>query len=173
MRTWVRRGLEIDHPAAGNVGEAVEGGADAEGLGEEGVVVATKREVEAEEHVDRLAVERAHREEGRGQVEHQPVLLQHRLQRRRIHLARAESLRLHGGPAVAALFLVLLENVVALVAAVELSHRGKLFLHALEVVQDRLPLGREFHLRGQIHVDVEIVGQGRVGRHAERAPENC
>jgi hypothetical protein len=170
IRTWVQgdgeRRLVVDHPAARGLAEPLQGRPHAQGLGQQGVVVAAVGEVEAEEHVEGLAVERAHRQEGRRQVEHQPVLFQDRLQRRRIHLPRAETLRLHGGPAVAALVLVLLENIVPLVSAVELPHRRELLLHPLEVVEDRLPLRREFHLRRQVHVDVEVVGQRRILRHS-------
>ena len=82
-----------------------------------------------------------------------------------IDVARANPPRLDRAPAVAAAVLVFFEDEVALFAGVEVPHLRILFLHLLEVVQDRLAAARELHLGAEIHVDVVVVSQRVVGIH--------
>ena len=93
------------------------------------------------------------------------MLVKHGVERRRIHLARAEPFGLDRRPAVSALVLVLLQHEIPLVAAVELPHGREALLNTLKEVEDRLPLARKIHFSGQVHVDVEIVGKRRILRH--------
>ena len=85
----------------------------------------------------------------------------------RVDLARANPARLDRTPAIGALVFVFFEDEVAPLAAIEVPHRRVGLLDSLEEVQDGLAIGRQFHLRAEIHVDVEIVAQGRIAIHSE------
>ena len=90
--------------------------------------------------------------------------------RARIDLTRTKPPGFNRGPAIPPLLLVFLEDVIPPVTAVKLPHRRVTPLNLLEVLEDRLPLRGQLHLRRQIHVDVEIVGNRRKWRHAAGSP---
>ena len=81
-------------------------------------------------------------------------------------MARAEPAGLDRTPAVAAAVLVLFEYEVSLFAAIEIAHCRVVLLDALKVVQDRLAVVRQFHLRAEIHIHIEVIAQGVVSIHA-------
>ena len=135
----------------------------AQRLGDHLVVVAAEHEVEGEQHVERLAVQRVEVEVVRGHLQDVLVLGVGGLQVRRVDVAGAEPARLQRHPAVAALLAVLLQDVLAVLAAVEVGHLRVGLAQAVEEVQDRLPARGQVHLGVQVDVDPEVVAQGAVG----------
>ena len=85
------------------------------------------------------------------------MLIQHGVERGRVDLTRAEPLRLHCRPAIPTSVFLFFQNKISLVTTIKLPHRGILLLHTFKEVQDCLTLARQFHLRGQIHIDVKVV----------------
>ena len=117
------------------------GRADAEGLGDQFVLIAAIGEIEAHQQVECFAIEPAERQAVGSQFQGVAVLIERRIERVGIDVPGANSPRLDRAPAIVAELLVAFEDEVAFVAGVEVPHLGELLLHLLEVVQDvsRLP----------------------------------
>jgi len=142
-----------------------QGGPDPQRLGHHLAVVAAVGEIETEQQIERFAIQGADREHVGRQFEHQLVLLHGAFDLIGIDVAGTNPPRLDGTPAVVALVFVFLQHEITPVAAIEVPHGGIALLHAFEEVEDCLPIGRKFHFRAQIHVDVEVVAQRTVLIH--------
>ena len=83
----------------------------------------------------------------------------------RVDKARAQPAALEGHPAVAAVFAVFFQDIIARLPPFEIRHAGEGLLQSLEKVQHGLATGREVHLGVDVDVDAEVVTKGAVGVH--------
>src|SRR5688572_31620487 len=119
-------------------------------------------QVETEEHLEVLDLERTDAEVIRSEFEEELVQPHRVLERRRVHVAADQPAGFQPHPAVAPGPAVFFQVEVAVVVLPELGHVREFLLDALEEVQHRLPVVREVQLRVQPHVDVEILTKRRV-----------
>ncbi len=155
----------IDHRRSRAAHDVLKGRARSQGLGDQLVVIAAVGEVEAEQQIQGLAVQRADRQHVGSNFQHQAVQLQGVFGRRGIDLARTDAAVFQGHPAVATQALVFLQDKIAFFAAVKVSHRGISLLQPLEKMQYRFTVRREIHLGAQRDVHIKIVAQITVLTH--------
>jgi len=127
-------------------------------------VVAAIREIETEQQVESIAVERADRKGVGRKFKDVLVLFERRVDVVTVHMSRTNTPWLDAAPAIGTLVLILFEHEIPLIAAIEIPHRGVFLLHLLEEMQHGLAVLREVHLGAEIHVDVEIVAIRAVTR---------
>src|SRR3954471_15618180 len=82
-----------------------------------------------------------------------------------IYVARANSPRFDGTPAVASALLVGLEDKIAFVSGVEVPHLWELLLHLLEVMKDCLATPGQLHFGAEVHAYVVVVSKSLIGTH--------
>ena len=160
-----QRRLVVDDPAARQLQQVLQGRVQPQGLGDDLVVVAREGEVEGEQHVHRLAVERLEADVRRRHVQDALVVVVRGLDLGRVDVAAAQAAGLQRGPAVAALFAVLLQHELAAVAVVEVAHLRERLAQAVEKVKHSLPAGRQWHFGVEMNIDAEIVAQGAIRIH--------
>lgn len=160
------RGFEVEDAVGRGVDEGFEGVADAEGLGDDFVVVAGVVEVEAVGDVEGFAVEGADGEEVGGQFEEGFVEVVGVVEGGGVDVSGGEAAGFDGDPAVGGFVFVAFEDEVAAFADEEVGEIGEGFFHLFEEVEHGIAGGGEFHLGVEAEVDEEFVGLVEVTAHA-------
>src|SRR5947209_6530796 len=120
-------------------------------------MIAGVEEVEREEDIERLAVERREIEMERGRLEKSLVLPVRGGQVGRIDVPRAEAMPLEADPAVGSLVVVFFEDEVAVLARLEVGELREDLLQTVEEVEDGLAFFGELHLRVHVNGDAEVI----------------
>src|SRR5439155_4403088 len=106
-------------------------------------MVAGVREIESEQHIEIVDLNRADSEMIGRELEQQCVQLQRFVDVGRIHVTAGQSLLFEAAPSIRERAAFFFEVVVAAVAFTEARYRWKIFLDALEEVEERLAIVRQ------------------------------